>query len=204
MSSLGTLFTIVGVYLAAAVTPGPNFFYVAHTASTHSRRAALFAALGVATGSALLAGAGVLGATVLLGRWDRFDHALRLVCALYLAYLGAKILWSLRKTTEAQPGLAVSTWKQSYTRGLLTITTNPKAMIFFGSVLTALLPSTTAPGIRVAVVVAIAAASLCWHSVLALTFSFGPVRRVYDRMKRPFDLLSGVIFLALGASVIIW
>lgn len=204
MSPVGTLLTIVGVYLAAAVTPGPNFFYVVHTASTSCRRTALFAALGVATGSALLAGAGVLGVAVLVGRVEMFDRALHLVCGIYLAYLGAKILWTLRKTVEVRHGQVVTSWHQSYLRGLLTITTNPKAMIFFGSVLTALLPSTAPPGTRGAAVVAIAVSSLCWHAVLALTFSAARVRRVYDRMKRALDLLSSVVFMVVGISIVFW
>jgi threonine/homoserine/homoserine lactone efflux protein len=155
----------------------------------------------VATGSLLLATAGALGVAVLLGRSSVFDAALHVAGGLYLAYLGVKMWRGARSPVTGPAGTGLLLSRRSYVTGMVTVLTNPKGLIFFGSVLTALLPQSVSSPVRTAAVLAIAVSSLCWHSSLAVVFSTAFVQSVYGQVKPVMDLVSGAVFIGLGFTI---
>ncbi|RSN19345.1 hypothetical protein DMC61_40000 [Amycolatopsis sp. WAC 04169] len=198
MSLFGTIGATVGIYFAAAITPGPNLLYVAHTASATSRKSALTAALGVASGSTTLAGISVLLLGDLMPAQGAVYRLLRLVCGLYLSYLGLRILRDLRTTDPSAPGQVVPAASRVYLRGVLTIVTNPKAMLFFGALTTTVLPLSVPTATRISAVAALALSAFSWYCLVAIAFSSEPFQRLYRRIVFPIDLSSGCFFLALG------
>jgi len=59
---------------------------------------------------------------------------------------------------------------------------NPKSLVYFTSVFTALIPADAPPTIRLAAVVIVVGESATWHSLLALLFSRNRLRRLYARL----------------------
>lgn len=198
VSLFGTVGATVGIYFAAAVTPGPNLLYVAHTASATSRKSALMAAMGVASGSTTLAGISVLLIGDLLPEQGAAYRLLRLTCGLYLSYLGLRILRSLRTTDHSEPDPVAHSGSRVYLRGILTIVTNPKAMLFFGALTATVLPLSVPLTTRISAVTALALSAFSWYCLVAIAFSSEPFQRLYRRIVFPIDLLSGCFFLALG------
>lgn len=200
-SALTTLLSVTGVYLAATMTPGPNFVYLTSTASTNSRRVALSAAAGMTTGTLLLATAAALGAAAVLGRWPTFDFVMHAAGGLYLAYLGAKLWRGARKLVKnPDEGLLLSPLR-SYLTGMATVLSNPKGVLFFGSVLTTLLPPSASSLLRAATTLAIVVSSLCWHSLIAVVFSIDSVQSFYGRLKSVLDRAFGAVLIGLGTVV---
>ena len=61
-TSLWTSFaTIAGVWLITVISPGPNFVATSHAAVTHSRRAGVLVAAGIALGTTVWSTASLLG-----------------------------------------------------------------------------------------------------------------------------------------------
>ncbi|WP_158634242.1 LysE family translocator [Amycolatopsis sp. WAC 04197] len=201
VSFLGTVAATAGVYLAGAVTPGPNFLYVAHTASASSRRSALLAAFGVASGSATLATIYVLLIGDLFSTHGIAGRILRLLCGLYLGYMGLRILRALRFTDRPTDTPVALSGPQAYLRGFLTIVANPKAMLFFGVLTTTILPFSVPLPTRVSAVAALAVLAFSWYSLIAITFSSKSIQVAYRRIRLPVDLLSGCFFIALGLYI---
>ncbi|WP_103335825.1 LysE family translocator [Amycolatopsis sp. CA-126428] len=96
MSPAATLGTVLLAYLPAAITPGPNFVLIAHTAATGTRRAAVAIALGVVAAGGLLAAVAVFGLGGVLARTPWLATALRVACGGYLAWLGVRLWWQAR------------------------------------------------------------------------------------------------------------
>ncbi|MEV6623287.1 LysE family transporter [Amycolatopsis sp. NPDC051106] len=92
MNSAATLGTVLLAYLPAAVSPGPNFVLIAHTAAAGTRRAAVAVALGVVAAGGVLAAVAVFGLGGVLARAPWLAAGLRVVCGGYLAWLGVR-LW---------------------------------------------------------------------------------------------------------------
>lgn len=198
MSPEAVLLTVFGVHLAASVSPGPNVLLIVHTAATASRRTALAAAAGVASGAAVLSAAAALGLGLLVAETVWLDRALRLVCGLYLVHLGVR-MWrgadvEMRRALERSAQLG---WL-AYRRGLLTNITNPKSAVFFGSVLTGLLAPGTPLWVRLATVAICMLTSAVWHTLLALAFSTDTAHRLYGRAKPVLDRIVGALMALLG------
>lgn len=138
MGSSVHAFLIVSIVVIA--TPGPDTALTIRNVVAGGRRAGLATALGVAAGQLIWAIATSLGLVGLLLASEPVFHALRLVGAAYLVYLGAQ---SLRSSFKAvgdfdQSGSGTSGPLQpcrAFVQGILNDLANPKMAIFFVSVL---------------------------------------------------------------------
>lgn len=92
-TAAATLGTVLLAYLPAAVSPGPNFVLIAHTAAAGTRRAAVAVALGVVAAGGVLAAIAVFGLGSVLAGTPWLATALRVVCGGYLAWLGVRLWW---------------------------------------------------------------------------------------------------------------
>ncbi|MFI5585885.1 LysE family translocator [Amycolatopsis sp. NPDC051758] len=197
MNPAATLGTVLLAYLPAAVSPGPNFVLIAHTAAAGTRRAALAVALGVVAAGGLLAAIAVFGLGTVLAHTPWLATALRIVCGAYLAWLGVRLWLRARAPDSAPPAGHGSAFRQGVTSNL----TNPKAAAFFGSVLTATLPPTEPTAVKLAAVVLIVAVSTAWHLSVALLFSSPATQRWYAHAKPALNRVVGTILVVLGVTL---
>jgi threonine/homoserine/homoserine lactone efflux protein len=193
---------VLAVYVSAAVTPGPNVLLVIRTAAV-SRRAAIAAAVGVVSAGACLAAAAAFGLGAVLARSPWLERGLRWCCGGYLVYLGV-VLFSGARTPLVTAGAAAGTapWT-AYRRGLLTNLTNPKAAVFFGSILTGMLPASVPGTLRAAAVVLIVGCSAAWHLTLAVAFSTRSAQRWYARAKTALNRAVGTLLALFGIGLVV-
>lgn len=201
MSDRALLLQILVVYLAAAATPGPNVALIVQTAGV-SRRAGVAAAWGVVTAGAMLASVATFGLGTLLAR-PPWVLIMRLSCGGYLVYLGVRMILDAPSPPAASGGPAEPRLWASYQRGLLTNVMNPKAAVFFGNVLTGMLPATEPAPLRGAVVAMIVACSAIWHLTVALSFSTRAVQHRYRRAKTTIGRVLGVVLVAFGLRLLL-
>ncbi|MQA87526.1 MAG: hypothetical protein GEV03_23610 [Streptosporangiales bacterium] len=203
MSAVETILAVAGVHLAAAVTPGPNVVLVIRTASAGSRRAAVLTAFGVVAAAAVMSATASIGLGLLLANARWVERGLALVCGAYLAYLGVQ-MWRHSRRPMGAAGRTIDggCWAP-FCRGLLTNLTNPKALVFYGSIFTAVLPGTATTALRIAAVVAVVISSSFWHLTLALAFSAGPLQRAYARAKTALDRTTGSLLILLGIRLVL-
>ena len=132
-------FTIAAAFLT--IVPGLDTALVMRTATVETPQRAIFAGLGVAMGCigwGAIVGAG-LGA--LLAASEIAYTALKWCGAIYLFYLGIKLIRSPRQTLDEAPdlgeGTSVAGW---FWRGFLTNMLNPKVGVFYVSFLPQFIP----------------------------------------------------------------
>lgn len=128
---------IIGTFLIVLL-PGPNSLYVMSIASRYGIKTGYMGAFGIFTGDLILMLCTVLGAASLLKAFPWVFVILKLTGALYLSYLGFKLLqgsiqrWKQRN--QRQPEMAdlpaldkIHPYKTALSISLL----NPKAILFF-------------------------------------------------------------------------
>jgi threonine/homoserine/homoserine lactone efflux protein len=131
--ALGILAPYLLTCFAVELTPGPNMGYLVILSIERGRTAGLFAVLGVALGLAtlgVLAGVGA-GELIAQNRW--LYEALRWAGVAYLCWL-AWDSWRESRLDIADPS-ATEGLSIYFRRGLLTNLLNPKAVLFYLTVM---------------------------------------------------------------------
>jgi threonine efflux protein len=131
--------TVALVHLIALMSPGPDFFFVSQTAASRSRREAMMGVVGISLGILVWAGVALMGLHLILQKMAWLHQIIMVGGGIYLCWMGWQLLRSARaqnaqsapapevKVTLPKPG-------RSFIRGFLTNLSNPKAVIYFGSV----------------------------------------------------------------------
>jgi len=201
LTYLPSLLTLAGVWLLLVISPGPNFVTTVHHSISRSRRAGLVAALGVAAGTFLWVTVSIVGLGVLLARVSWLVEIIRLLGAIYLSFLGCKMIWQAHRQKRAQQSEHTSlptSHSSSWIAGFLTNLSNPKTAVFFSSLFALLLPANPPIWFQLACIVTIVLISATWYCIVACMFSFGPIMRFYGRAKQWMDYITGGILVALG------
>ena len=197
-----TLTAVWLLHMAATVTPVTNTLLVTQLAASHRGPAAMFAAAGVAVGSAAWAAFAVLGVHLVFTAFPVLRLALQVAGGLYLLYVALR-LWASASTGHRDGRTTSLTPAAAFRRGVLTNFTNPKAALFFGSIFSTCLPASPGPGLLGATVAVVFVNALGWYSLLAYLFTREPVRAAYDRKRHAVDRLAGAVLGALGLRILL-
>ena len=79
--------------------------------------------------------------------------------------------------------------------------TNPKAVLFFGSILTAFIPPNASPWLLLAIAAQIGLLGAFLNAIAALFFSTPAVMRGFQASSFAMSLVFGVLFCGLGMLV---
>jgi len=199
MSYVPQLFTIAGVMLLACISPGPDLLAVTSHA-LHGKRAGVGVALGVAASHMAWAILAVFGLGVIVSELAWLYEAIRFAGALYLLYLGARILLGLRHAAVQSTPIpaARKSFSAAWRKGFLVGITNPKGAAFFGSLFVTILPAHAPLWVHGTTVLIVASVSCSWFVAMALLLSTARMRTAYARVRRPIDALMGTMLVGLG------
>jgi threonine efflux protein len=198
MSYLPQLLALAGVWAIVVISPGPDFVATVHHAVSRSRRDGLLVAFGIAASNTIWVTVSIVGLGVLFARFSWLVEIIRTAGALYLTYLGVKMLWHARHHRRDSEPEVKDKHGSAWRVGFLTDISNPKAAAFFGSLFAIFLPAHSPLWLQVASVVVVVMIAACWYGTVAYVFSFGPIARGYSRVKKWIDYVTGGILVALG------
>lgn len=196
--SLEALTLILAIHAVALVSPGPDFAVVTRLSIVSGRHTGIYGAAGVVAGIGVYVLISVLGLSLVLSALPGLSRVLSIVGALYLGWLGVQCLRSKGQLPEAQSRQPVG---KAFVAGFLTNLLNPKAMLYFGSILSqALTPNLSASDVAILWSLLVGE-SFLWFGLVALLFSS---RRVLDWLRHRmlwFDRIVGVVLLGLALKV---
>ena len=118
--------------LVITIVPGPTVTVIVANSLAHGTRAGLLNVAGTQVGLALMMGTLIVGLTSVIEAMGWLFDWLRIAGALYLAWLG----WKLIRSPDAldQRGSAAAKPRGGFfMQGLLVLLANPKALFFFGA-----------------------------------------------------------------------
>jgi threonine/homoserine/homoserine lactone efflux protein len=197
------LATIWLANLLGAMSPGPSFVLVARASAGQSRSAGIASALGMGIGAAAWAAAAMFGLALLLSELVWLYRAIQLLGGLYLIYLGVMI-WRGAAAPLAAEATAVAQgpWR-SFVVALMIQLSNPKVVVFFGSIFVALLPAYAPFWVWIATLTMVLLNETVWYSIVALVFSAPPARRVYGGVKTWLERAMAGFLAAIGVKLLL-
>jgi RhtB (resistance to homoserine/threonine) family protein len=202
-ASFLTLATIGLIHLLAVMSPGPSFLVTARTAVARSRADGIKVALGLGAGSVVWSAAALLGLNLLFREFHWLFVGMKVAGALFLLWIAFQIFRHAEDPVELNEGTKLASARNPVLHGFLTQISNPKVVVFFGSIFVAMLPG-AAPGWMVVALIAIVTVNeIAWYSLVSLFFGSSPVRRVYLVAKRWIDRATGA-FLGLLGLRLLW
>jgi threonine/homoserine/homoserine lactone efflux protein len=137
---IGQVLGFAGATVMLVGMPGPNNLYISLRSLTQGRRAGVVSALAIETGTLVYVVVAAMGLATVVQASPALFTAITLAGALYLAFLGIKML---RATTADQVGGVQSApLSKVFRDGVLVNLFNPKAALFF----LAFLPQFTSRG----------------------------------------------------------
>lgn len=199
MDTLLLLLGLALVHLLAVASPGPSFVLVAQTAVGSGRQAGLLASFAMMLGAGAWAAAAMFGLQALFARFEWLYLAMRLGGAIYLIYL-AIMLWRHARDPlpEVTPAATSASDWQGFVKALLLQLSNPKVMVFFGSIFLALLPANPPGWMQGTTLAIVAVNEFTWYALITMLFSGGPARAFYRRAKFWLDRVMGGALALLG------
>lgn len=123
---------LVGLFFII-IAPGPNSIYVLRTATVRGIGPGYRAALGVFVGDAILIFCAYLGIASLIRTTPLLFTLVRYLGAIYLLYLGVKILHANFIAKGEGQESAVELGERYFSKALTLSLTNPKAILFYVS-----------------------------------------------------------------------
>jgi threonine/homoserine/homoserine lactone efflux protein len=204
LSLLGFLTAVALAY----VVPGPDFAVILRYAS-RGRREGRSAAFGVLGGLCIHLSAAILGVSALLAESAAGFTVVKLAGAGYLLFLGIQSLWGSRKSgndahavVEQCEARSIS-GRRAFVQGFLTNVLNPKAALFFLSLLPQFvdhsmpaLPQTVMLGL-----LTVGFGLAWWMAFVSLA---DRVRGLLSRPKvrRALDRITGLMLVGLGIGLL--
>jgi threonine/homoserine/homoserine lactone efflux protein len=200
-------FTVTAGLLTIA--PGLDTALVLRTAAVEGRKQAMLAGIGICFGCLLWGVAASFGLSALLAVSGFAYKALRIVGAIYLGYLGIKLLIHAFASTSSNSAVEPEEYASRdgslwFKRGLLTNLLNPKVGVFYLSFLPQFIP-TGVPVWSFSVLLAFihATQGFLWFLLLTnateLISSWLRQRRVVTAL----DSLTGAILIAFGLKLVL-
>ena len=221
-SSVAALF---GVWVVALMSPGPDVVVVLQR-SLAGRRQGMATATGIVAGLSVWLVAAFAGLATLVRLYPQVMVVLQVAGGVLLATLGVLGLrgwWRAR--AAARPGSTSATAASDmpladpaagtgpprrgadlgadFLRGLLTNLTNPKALVFFGAVLTPFLREEMTVAASAAIIAGLIALELAWFGGLAVVASHRVINGRVGRLLPWFDLAASVLFVGMGVAFVI-
>ena len=201
--------------LAGAMSPGPSVALVLRTAITHGRSSALAVALAHGIGICVYALAVVLGLAALIQSSGFFMNALQIGGALFLLYLGCRMLFSgvrtlTRATREGVDASNHATSKddssaigllQHASNGFLIVFFNPKVVIFFVAIFSQFLSAEQLLSTQLIAAGMAGVVDAAWYALVAILASNQRFAVTFNRASPFVDSAFGALFVGFGITV---
>ncbi|MFY0648460.1 LysE family translocator [Sulfitobacter geojensis] len=199
-----SLFTMSGILALAWMTPGPNMLAVIDSSLRGGWTAGCMTGLGISTGNVVWSVIAIVGSDVIFNQFPQIVVVVQLLGCTYLLYLGFR---SLRTALMPLANTSVSAAPKGtgsyYATGLIVIFTNPKAILFFASVFTALIPPDASTTWKLTAVFLSGAIPALGHTFTTTILSRPRMVEKYFAMQRQISAIFAVAFFLIALKLLI-
>ncbi|NOH36046.1 LysE family translocator [Vibrio chagasii] len=211
MNEVTILVTLASIHFIALMSPGPDFALVVQNATRHGRQTGLYIALGLSCGILLHSLLSLTGISYLVHQHPTLFALMQLAGGSYLLYLGfgaLKATWQLISHHEEETDtinskdLILTNKRQAFSKGFATNILNPKALVFFISLMSSLVPADMSLSGKGFALLILFGLSLFWFSLLAWMLSTKALQKKLSEATVYIDGLCGVVFSLIGVSIL--
>lgn len=197
-TALGSFALLAGLL---TIIPGPDSALILRSALVQTKRHAYATALGIASGTFVWGAAAAVGAAALLAASEVAFGILKIVGALYLAYLGiSMIVKSFRSHVAVVGAVApLGSLRGAFGRGAVTNLLNPKVGVFYIALIPQFIPVGVPPvGMGLLLALVHVVESIVWFTGLILAAHFARKWLSTPRVSAWIDRITGGVLVAFG------
>lgn len=199
-------FGLMAVFSIMIVSPGADFAIVVRQSIVHGRRSAIMTSFGIGSSLLFHISYTILGLGLLVSKSLLLFSMLKWAGAAYLVYLGIKALRAPAMEAPAEIVKDVSDEKKisdgrSFLMGFVTNALNPKPVLFFLSLFSALVSHETPALVQASYGVFMAIALIAWFVAVSTFFTIQSVRDRFVSWGRWFNRITGMVFIGLGIKL---
>lgn len=205
MTPLALFLTVALAHLLAVMSPGPDLAMVTRQTLACGRSAGIWTALGIGSGISFHVAWAMFGMGWVLERVPVLLDVLRYGGALFLIYMGSRAIHAKSSASSVvdrenvEPGTNV----HHFGIGVLTNVLNPKALLFFMALCSAVITGDTPVWLRLALGLWMVLSTATWFSMVSLTLGHRKVRQSLIAYGYLIDRTMGTILLVLGIGMIL-
>lgn len=196
---MAELLAVITITIFAVISPGPDFTMVSRNSLMLSRRAGLLTAFGIGLGVLVHISYTLLGVGLLIQQSLWLFNTIKLAGAIYLIYLGIKMLRTKPGNPEPERPAVPLTDLTALRIGFLTNVLNPKTTIFIVSLFMQIVKPETPLIVQAGYGLFISVAHMLWFSLVALCFSAGIIRDRLLTARHWIDRTFGGMLVIFGA-----
>jgi len=191
------------------MSPGPDVALVVQNATRYGRQTGIYIALGLSFGILIHSLLSLTGVSYLVHKQPVLFAILQFCGGSYLLYLGVGALKATIANWHQAPSeikknnkLLLSNKRQAFSRGFMTNILNPKALVFFVSLMSTLVPASMSISGKGIALIILWSLSLAWFAALAWMLSTERLQRKLNAASRYIDTLCGIIFSVIGITIL--
>jgi threonine/homoserine/homoserine lactone efflux protein len=181
----------------ASASPGPATLAIAGTSMGSGRISGLSLASGITTGALIWSVSAALGFGAIMFANAWMFEAVRYFGAAYLMFLAYKSARSALSSKDIRTKSMTGSRSRLFAKGLLLHVTNPKPILFFGSLYSLGIPAGSSIGDLVIVIAAVGIQNVLIFHGYAILFSSKTMTLFYLRLRRWFE---GAFAIGFGAA----
>lgn len=186
------------------LVPGLDFTLVLRFASTQSRNSAFAVMLGITSGLFVWGVFASLGISAILQTSEAAYNVLRIFGVCYMGYMGVGFIRSSFKSkTEIELGELSQNFLKSFAKGLFSNLLNPKAGVFYISVLPQFIASGQSKLVMGLLLTSIHALITIVYFTLVITFVSKAKKFVSNqKVKSSLEFFSGIAVIGFGIHLL--
>jgi RhtB (resistance to homoserine/threonine) family protein len=196
------LLHVAPLFMAALISPGPDFMMVSSLALSRGRATGCWAAAGIVTGILFFTSLCLWGLGLIFEQHPLLTVGVKIGGGAYLTYLGIVLLRAARQAagvpTDDQACCVALPKGHAYRTGLMTSLTNPKGMAFFASVFAMAIRSDTASSTKAVTALGCALMAALWFMLVATLLAHPTLRTRLRKAKNGIDTAVGLILVLFG------
>lgn len=202
MDDLSLFLFIATAHVLAVMSPGPDFAMVTRQTLAHGRAAGVRTAVGIGAGICFHVGWGLFGLGWVIARVPVLLEVLRWGGALFLLWMGSQALRAQPQVLAAPVDQAAA-GARDFGIGFLTNLLNPKVMMFFIALCSAVITSATPMGVRLAIGAWIVGTTIAWFSLVSFTLGLPVVRQRLRAWAHWIDRGMGAVLVVLALVMMV-
>ena len=197
--------TIAILHFFAVSSPGPDYIIVTRQSVRSGRAAALFTSLGIAFGILVHCLAAMTGLTYIISSNPFIFLCLKIIAACYLAYLGfISIFNSNTVEDDIESPALTSDFLYSFRIGFITNVLNPKAILFFITVFSIVLDSSSSLVLLTLYGTYMSLATFVWFAFISYLFTNSEIVKKYGKFLSRFEKILGCVLLLIASQILLY
>lgn len=203
------LLSLAIIHAVALASPGPDFALVVKLASQESRNTAIASAVGISIAILIHTILSLTGVSLIIKSSQTLYIIVQMMGASYLAWMGVGAVkgaiqhWKARVSVDGnQLKLNKLTPTQGFMQGLWTNLLNPKCMVFFIVLFSAMITPDVSLMTKLVATVIMLVLSLIWFVFIALILSKPAVQTRVQKAAPAINLVTGLLFMTVSSAII--